>query len=201
MPPSPMPDPTYVTSRSLYLYESRTVGVVDDAGSPGPSQEDVKGRTLYLYESYSTWGHPSAGEPLDQDDVLARTLYLYMSIVHDRDPTDIPMRCLYLYEAYTNDEIFPWIERIVPNEQYPGGQVGIYGDGFGDTQAAEASAVRLGVIDPAVSGPGDVMGVVSWISRSPGLYPANSGVRSTPAIVATVPADAESGMVSVEETT
>ena len=200
MPPSPLPDPTYVAARTLYLYESYQAAA---SASPGtaPTPDDVLARTLYLYESYSTWGWPSAGEPLDSDDVLSRTLYLYVHIVHDRDPTDVPRRSLYLYEAYTGDEPFPWIERIVPNEQYPGGQVEVMGDGFGDTPATEGGSVRLGVYDPNVSGPGLAMGIVSWQSRSPGLWPANSGVRSSAAIVVTVPTEAVSGMVSVELTT
>lgn len=190
--------PANVVSRALYLYYNRAATI--NAGHR-PAPEDVAARTLYLYYNKSKWGHPAGGEPLDQDDVLARTLYLFVNRSNDRTPDDVAARSLYLYEAKTNDEIFPWIERITPAEQYPGGQVNIYGDGFGDTQAQEASAIRLGVVDPTQSGPGQVMGVVSWISRSPGLYPANSGIRSSPAIVATVPADAESGMLTVEETT
>ena len=204
MPPTPLPDPTYVESRSLYLYYNAGVGPGD--GAP-PDPSDVPARALYLYYNGGIHGHPIGGEPLDGDDVLARVLYLYYSLTHDRTPDDVPARALYLYEAYTNGEIFPWIERIRPTEQYEGGQVEIYGDGFGATQGAEGSSIRLGVYDPGVEGPGMLMGVVSWSTRSANLWPANgdgSGApppRSLPAIVATVPADAESGMLSVEETT
>lgn len=194
-----------VAARALYLYENPGVSI---AGGYPPDPIDVAARALYVYVAEAIYGNPSGGEPLDGDDVLARALYLYYSLVHDRDPSDVPGRALYLYEAYTNGEIFPWIERILPTEQYPGGQVEIYGDGFGATAAAEGSSVRLGVYDPLVSGPGAVLGIVSWMTRSPNLWPANGvgdGVtnppRSLPAIVVTVPADAVSGMLSVEETT
>jgi hypothetical protein len=203
MPPSPMPDPTYVVGRSLYLYESRAAGPGDGTA---PAPEDVDSRALYLYEGYAVWGadSPTGGEPQDAEDVLSRSLYLFVSIIHDRDPTDVPRRALYTYEAYTNGEIFPWIERIIPGEQYRGGQVSIHGDGFGATQGAEGSSIRLGAYDPLVEGPGLEMGVVSWSTRSPNLYPASSGgvnpPLTGPAIVATVPAEAESGMLSVEET-
>jgi hypothetical protein len=192
-----------VAARALYLYENISVGPGD--GTP-PANADVAARALYLQVSEAIYGHPSGGETLGGDDVLARTLYLYVAIVHDRDPTDVAGRGLYLFEAYTNGEIFPWIERIRPTEQYEGGQVEIYGDGFGATQGAEGSSIRLGVYDPGVEGPGMLMGVVSWSTRSANLHPANgdgSGAPpplTLPAIVATVPADAESGMLSVEET-
>lgn len=170
-----------------------------------PTPADVAARTLYLYENLGATSE--AGHFQAPQDVDARTLYLYVNISHDRDPSDAAGRGLYVYEAYTNDEIFPWIERIRPTEQYRGGQVEIYGDGFGATAAAEGSSVRLGVYDPAVSGPGLVLGVVSWSSRSANLWPANgdgSGApppRSLPAIVVTLPDEAVSGMLSVEETT
>ena len=164
-----------------------------------PAPEDVDSRSLYLY--YNKGATINAGHLPDPIDVAARMLYLYVNRSEDRTPDDVLARSLYLYEAKTADEIFPWIERITPTEQYPGGQVNIYGDGFGDTQATEAAAVRLGLVDPTQSGPGQIMGVVSWMTRSPGLYPANSGIRSSPAVVVTVPPDAESGMLTVEETT
>jgi hypothetical protein len=46
-----------------------------------------------------------------------------------------------------------------------------------------------------------VMGIVTWSNRSPGLWPANGGQPITPAAIVTVPADAESGLVVVEEST
>lgn len=198
MPPASLPTPADVARRTLYLYAN-----YGRTGAPGEllAEKHVARRTLYTYVNEGTHGHPVGGEPLNQDDVLRRVLYLYVSIGHDRDPSDVPARGLYTYVAYTNDEMFPWIERILPVEQYRGGQVAIMGDGFGATEAAEGGSVRLGVYDPAVSGPGVVLGVVSWSSRSPGLHPANSGIRSSPAIVVTIPPEADSGMLSVELTT
>lgn len=203
MPPAVLPSPSSVAARALYLYVNEGAAIV--AGhSPAPA--DVIHRGLYLYVNEGKHGWPIGGEPLDQDDVLSRSLYLYVEISHDRDPSDVELRTLYLFEAYTNGEIFPWIERIVPNEQYRGGQVAIYGDGFGATVGAEGASVRLGVYDPAVSGPGLSLGVVSWTSRSPNLWPANgdgSGdppPRTLPAIVVSIPDEADSGMLSVEET-
>lgn len=204
MPPASLPTPADVAARTLYLYEN--LGATSEAGH-FQAPQDVDARTLYLYVNEGAYGHPVGGETLGPDDVLARILYLYVNISHDRDPSDVAGRGLYVYEAYTNDEIFPWIERIRPTEQYRGGQVEIYGDGFGATAAAEGSSVRLGVYDPAISGPGLVLGVVSWSTRSENLWPANgdgSGApppRSLPAIVVTIPDEAVSGMLSVEETT
>lgn len=196
MPPAVLPTPASVVARSLYLYVNN--GAAINAGHY-PAPQDVVHRGLYLYVNKAKHGWPTGGEPMDADDVLARVLFLYANYVHDQDPTDVLLRALYQYSVYTDDEPFPWIERIVPQEQYPGGQVGIMGDGFGDSAAAEGGSVRLGTYDPDVAGPGDVMGVVSWQNRSPNLWPANSGVRTEPAIVVTVPPDAESGMLSVEE--
>ena len=204
MPPASLPTAADVLARTLYLYEN--YGATSGAGH-FQAAEDVDARTLYLYVNEAIYGHPSGGETLGADDVLARVLYLYVSIGHDRTLDDVEVRALYTYEAYTNDEPFPWIERIRPTEQYAGGQVEIYGDGFGDTEAAEGGIVRLGVYDPAVAGPGLVLGVVSWSARSLNLWPANgdgSGAnppRTLPAIVVTLPPEAESGMLSVEETT
>lgn len=203
MPPATLPAPADVAARSLYLYVNEGAAIV--AGH-APAPEDVIHRSLYLYVNEGKHGWPIGGELLDQDDVLSRSLYLYVNVSHDRDPSDVAVRALYLYESYTADEIFPWIERIVPNEQYRGGQVAIYGDGFGANVGAEGASVRLGVYDPAISGPGLSLGVVSWMTRSPNLWPANgdgSGdppPRTLPAIVVTIPDEAVSGMLSVEET-
>lgn len=198
MPPASLPTTADVAARSLYLYEN--YGATSTAGR-AQQAADVDARSLYLYVNEGTHGHPGGGDPLGQDDVLTRVLYLYVNRGHDRDPSDVPRRSLYLYGAYTNDEVFPWLMDRRPAEQVPGGQVSIYGDGFGDTAAAEGGSVRLGVYDPAVPGPGLLMGVVSWSARSPGLHPANGGVPIEPAIVVTVPAEAVSGMLSIEETT
>lgn len=173
-----------VLSRSLYLYENIALQAIE-----------IEARSLYAYENYAV-------QPIE---VEARMLYLFENVAIEA--LTVLVRTLYLYEAWTNGEIFPWIERIRPPEQYEGGQVEIYGDGFGATEAAEGGMARLGVYDPAIAGPGVVMGVVAWSTRSPNLWPANgdgSGApppRSLPALVVTVPVGAASGMLSVEETT
>jgi len=106
------------------------------------------------------------------------------------------MRALTNLESYTNDPEFPWLLSISPTQQYRNGQVSLVGDGFGANAAAWTSSVLLGAIL-------ENMGVVAWQTRSPGLWPCN-GVNPnvfSPAIVVTVPADAVSGLVKVEETT
>jgi hypothetical protein len=198
-PTASAPTTHRVAARALYTYYSAGVGP-GDGNPPGP--DDVDGRTLYTYYSAGVAGHPAGGELLSADDVLARALYLYYSLGHGQDPTDVDLRALYTYEAYDNTELFPWIEKIAPTEQVPGGTIAIYGDGFGATEGAEGGIVRLGTpVDPTAPGPGTALGVVAWQTRSPGLYPANSGTPTEPAITATIPDEATSGMISVEETT
>lgn len=199
MPPAALPTTVDVTARSLYLYENPGAHGWP-AGGEALDQDDVLSRSLYLVVNEGAHGLPGQ-RVLNQNDIVARSLYLVVNVSHGRDITDVAVRSLYLYEAFTADEVFPWLMRISPTEQFPGGEVSVYGDGFGDTAAAEGGAVRLGVYDPAVPGPGVLMGVVSWVSRSPGLWPANGGAPIEPAIVVTVPAEAESGMLSIEETT
>lgn len=58
--------------------------------------------------------------------------------------------------------------------------------------AAETSTVLLGIAN---------MGIVGWMNRSPGLHPANGGVPITAAATVTIPADGESGLVTVREAT
>jgi hypothetical protein len=193
-----LPTPASIAARSCYLYVNE--GAAIRAGYY-PAPEDVSSRELYLYLNRGAFGWPIGGEPLDQDDVLARALYLYVNIGHDRDPSDVAARAVYTYETLATGEIFPWIEKIRPVEQYRQGQVNIYGDGFGATPAAEAASARLGTYDPTVSGPGLEVAVVTWTSRSPGLWPANLELGTQPAITVTVPVEGASGMVSVEETT
>ena len=203
MPPASLPTAADVAARSNYQFVSYSVHGWPSGGE-ALDQDDVLARSLYLYVNQAVHGQPSGGEPMDQDDVLARVLYLYVNIGHDRDPTDVLARALYQYLAYTNDEIFPWIMDIQPREQYHGGQVSIYGDGFGASEAAEGGILRIANGAPpnvTVPGPGSIFGIVSWSTRSVGLWPANTGAAILPAIVGTVPPDAQSGMVSVELTT
>ena len=171
MPPGTLPTPSSVVARALYTYVNRAV-----AGSSG-------------------------GEPLDQEDVAARALYLYVSRWLKLETDDVLARTLYTYVEFDSTELFPWVEKVAPVEQSRGGQVAVYGDGFGALEATEGGIVRLGVYDPTQLGPGAVMGVVSWSSRSANLYPANSGLPTEPALIVTVPLDGDSGMLSVEETT
>lgn len=198
MPPATLPTPADVAARALYLLVNR--GAAKVAGH-APAPIDVEGRAQYVYVNRAVYGNPSGGETMGTDDVLSRALYVYVTRALALTQEDVALRSLYLYAAYTNADVFPWLMRINPNEQFPGGEVSVYGDGFGPNAAAEGSAVRLGVYDPAVPGPGQLMGVVSWLERSPGLWPANGGDPILPAIVVTVPSDAESGMLSIEETT
>lgn len=188
--------PANVASRSLYLYYNRAVTLVSGHRA---APEDTLSRSLYLY--YNAAATSTAGRRQSPPDVDSRSLYLYVNRAHDRDPTDVLSRSLYTYVSYDSSELFPWIEKIAPVEQARGGQVAVYGDGFGATEAAEGAIVRLGVYDPTQLGPGAVMGVVSWSSRSVGLHPANGGVPTQPALIVTVPVDGDSGMLSVEETT
>jgi len=59
-----------------------------------------------------------------------------------------------------------------------------------DDQFAEASSAILGT---------EAMGIVQWGNRSPGLWPANGGLPITAAATVTIPGDAESGMLAIEE--
>lgn len=199
MPPATLPTPADIAARTLYLYENLGAAGAATPGTP-PGPEDVIARSLYSFEAYAATS--TAGRAQQPADTDARDLYLVVGVSHDRDPADVPARSLYTYGATTDGELFPWIEKIAPTEALPGQQLAIYGDGFGDTQAQEDSIVRLGSpIDPTAPGPGTALGVVSWASRSPGLHPANGGAPTEPAITATVPDPAESGMISVEQTT
>ncbi len=62
-------------------------------------------------------------------------------------------------------------------------------------QAAESSA---SVLNRGL-GTETALGIVAWSNRSPGLWPANGGLPIEKAATVTVPADAESGLVVVEE--
>jgi len=62
---------------------------------------------------------------------------------------------------------------------------------------AETSRVWLNFGGPAVTD----LGIVVWANRSPGLYPANSGVPIAKAATVTLPAAATSGLVIVREET
>lgn len=157
-------------TRALYEYEN--LGI--PAGVAGLT------RALYEYENLGVW-FEAAG--------FTRALYEYENCEIWALLAGI-VRALYEYENCNSGELFPWVMAIVPDAQYPGGQVGIVGDGFGATQAAENSQVTLH---------GAALGVVAWSTRSPGLYPANGSAPLEPAITVTLPSDAASGLIIVEE--
>lgn len=157
-------------TRALYEYEN--------LGIPGGTAGYA--RALYEYENLGVWAE-AAG--------FTRALYEY----ENREIWALTaglVRALYEYENQTSGQLFPWVMAVVPVEQYPGGQVGIIGDGFGATQAAENSQITLN---------GVAVGVVAWSTRSTGLYPSNGGGTPEPAVTVTLPDNAESGLIVVEE--
>jgi hypothetical protein len=102
--------------RSLYLYENRGVQALS-----------VQARSLYLYENKGFI-----------NSLLARALYLYANrAIQALTPL---ARSLYLYEARRDGEVSPWLMKIDPVEQYAGGQVDLYGDGFGEIVEVAAGA-------------------------------------------------------------
>lgn len=104
--------------RSLYLYENR-----------GVQPLSISARSLYVYENIGVRNH--------LDPIPARSLYLYENREY---VSTLLARSLYLYEATRDGEVFPYLSHISPVEQYEGGQVDLYGDGFGQYLEARASA-------------------------------------------------------------
>ena len=131
--------------RSLYLYENR-----------GVEPQTVEARALYLYENQGVEIVP----------VEARSLYLYEN--RQIEALAALARALYLYEATRDGEVFPWLMKIDPTEQYRGGTVDLYGDGLGELVEAAAGAT---ITTSSVSG-ADVGGnavdraAPEWISTS-----------------------------------
>lgn len=103
--------------RSLYLYEN--VGI---------QALTILARSVYLYENRGLWAI----------SVLARGLYLYEN--RAIWALAVVARGLYLYEATRDAEVFPWLMKLDPVEQYAGGQVDLYGDGFGELVEVAAGA-------------------------------------------------------------
>ena len=303
--------------RVIYLFENR-----------GVQPQTVDARALSLVENKGV-------EPLE---IVARSLYLYENLAVET--LVVLSRSLYGYEQIRDGEVYPWLMAIVPGEQYRGGTVELYGDGFGEilevagdlentitTSSVSGGNIGANAVDRttaewistsgagawirfAFAGPRTVVGValedlagveswgiplfrfsdggadvvgatdvpkagattrsaeypvggarllyalptprttdyveirvssggtgtnrglgevwiytdtdetaegsspilndglvsetalgiVAWRNRSPGLWPANGGLPITPAATATVPADAESGLVVIEET-
>lgn len=74
-------------------------------------------------------------------------------------------RSLFELEAINDGEVFPWLARLVPAEQYPGGQVGLIADGLGgvleisDDAVLTADSIRSGTSLGAIrDGTSDVWG-------------------------------------------
>ena len=103
--------------RSLYLYENM-----------GVEPQVVEARSLYLYENKGVEIVP----------VTARSLYLYEN--RGIEALTVLARSLYAYEATRDGEVFPWLMKIDPAEQYRGGTVDLYGDGLGELLEAAAGA-------------------------------------------------------------
>jgi hypothetical protein len=104
-------------ARSLYLYENVGINALS-----------VTARSLYLYENMGIWAI----------SILARSLYAYENV--GIQSLLMLARALYLYEATRDGEVFPWLMKIDPVEQYAGGQVDLFGDGFGELLEAAAGA-------------------------------------------------------------
>ena len=131
--------------RSLYLYENRGV----------PNAGDVLARTLYANVNRGVW---------NTGDIEARSLYLDEN--RGVQALEVLARAVYAYEATRDGEVSPWLMKLKPTEQYRGGQVSLYGDGFGELLEAAAGAT---ITTSSVSG-GNVGGntvdraAAEWIS-------------------------------------
>jgi hypothetical protein len=100
-------------TRSLYLYVNK--GIQSRIAGQG-----ANARALYLYVNKGIYP--------DVIHVTARALYLY---VNKGVNISILARALYLYRNARDGEVFPYLNHLSPEEQYVGGQVDLYGDGFG----------------------------------------------------------------------
>jgi hypothetical protein len=184
------------------LVDADGTPLVDGAGGPDlvEGSATVIPRFLYLYENVAVEAltvqsrelYAVENRGVEALAVAERPLYLYENL--GIEVLSVLMRAVYGYEALANGELFPWLWKLRPVAQYRLGQVDVWGDGLGDTPSAEGSSLLLHA---------EACGIVSWQSRSAGLWPGD-GVASddiTEAVIFTVPADGESGAVVVEETT
>lgn len=134
-----------VLARSLHLYENK-----------GKWATKVLARSLYVVENKGFWA----------TDQLARSLYTY----ENRGIWAHPQlaRSLYTYEATRDGEVFPWLMKLDPAEQYRGGQVDLYGDGFGELlEAAAGATITTSSVSGANVGAGAVdRGTLGWVSTS-----------------------------------
>src|SRR4051812_21976183 len=135
-----------ILARSLYTYENKSIWAHPELT-----------RSLYTYENKGVWAHPE----------LTRSLFLY----ENRGMWALAAlrRSLYGYEATRDGEVFPWLMRINPTEQYRNGQVDLFGDGFGELLEAAAGAT---ITTSSVSGANVGDGAVD---RSSGQWVSTSG--------------------------
>lgn len=131
--------------RSLYLYENRGVQAIE-----------VTARSLYLYEN----------KALQVIAVLTRALYLYEN--RAIEALVVLARALYLYEAKRDGEVFPWLMKIDPVEQYAGGQIDLFGDGFGElVEVAAGAAISVDSVNAGYIAANSVdRSTGSWVSNS-----------------------------------
>lgn len=112
--------------RSLYLYKNNGRATVIPAVGP-------YARALYLYKDNAMYPGVIS--------VASRSLYAYVD--HAMYPGVLAAglrRAVYLYESTRDGEVFPWLNHINPTEQYEGGQIDLYGDGFGEYLEVAAGA-------------------------------------------------------------
>lgn len=118
--------------RSLYLYvakifQTEIPAVGDNA------------RSLYLYVNKSVRNY--------LDKPYARSLYLYVNKVFINE---VEARSLALYANVVDGEVFPYLNHLRPEEQYVGGQVELFGDGFG--QYLDATQLPTSLTVSSVNG-------------------------------------------------
>ena len=121
-----------VPARSLYLYENDgEAGILS-----------VPARSLYLYENDGEAGILS---------VAARSLYCYEND-GEAGILAVSQRDLYCYEMTLDTQVTPWLMALSPVQQYPGGQVQLFGDGLGqyDEMAASATITTSSVNGSAI---------------------------------------------------
>lgn len=109
--------------RALYLYANR--GIQSRVPAVGDNA-----RALYLYANRGVRNYI--------DGPTARALFLYLNRAHTRP---VLARGLYVQVNSRDSEVFPYLSHLSPVEQYVGGQVDLYGDGFGQFLEARSGAI------------------------------------------------------------
>jgi hypothetical protein len=138
-----------VLARSLYLYENAGVQAI------APLKRD-----LYLYEN----------KGVQALAIAHRSLYLYEN--RGIEALAPRARDLYVYEATRDGEVFPWLMKIDPTEQYRGGQVALFGDGFGELLEVAAGST---ITTSSVNG-GNVGG--NAVDRTGAEWVSNDGAAA-----------------------